>query len=380
MSLFSRNAAQRIMCNNGKGNTYNNRGGQSQSGRNNKPNNKKKRTMDAEKILRRFDESEDAQQKECRNTSNKNVSDTSAKDVKEFIAGFNGDFEKNLDKPAECRRLIGENFIDLCAALKYYYDPKFVETLPEMNRLLDLMSTNHFANILLAILKQGELQDDWDTAWKDAAFALSILLDSCAEKMKDETVQIYVTDILASNGMWRSEINQLMDRIGITEELAIDLIVGLPVRPEDMTDLIMRYTYKNFLCLLLDHAEDNIEVLDRAAQKKLFDFFFEDGKNTKLACKVIGRYLGDPDILKDTELSGAALLIYEEFKVMLYEKLETYDVHHIVFVLKYIVEQKKRSDKKQIIFSAEDAAKYDTIRKAIMETVKKDDSAKGYLV
>ena len=85
--------------------------------------------------------------------------------------------------------------------------------------------------------------------------------------------------------------------------------------------------------------------------------------------------------MSDLSLSGAEALIFGEFKAMLLEKLETYDVNNISFVLRFIVDQKKRKDNKaETLFSAEEAAKYDTIRKAIMQVISKDESAKAYLV
>lgn len=343
------------------------------NGKRNKDRNQKKDNSSVQKtITRRFDD-EPTETKINRRESSEIVD--SVKDVlNEFIELFN----KNLDKPAECRNIIEESIGDICAALKYYYDPKFEDALPEMNKTLDIMSTNHFATNLLGILKQNPFGDEWDTMWKDVAFAISILLDSSANKMKDGTVDIYVSDILSSNGMWKTEITQLTEEFGITEDLAVDLIIGIPVKPEDMTDLNMRNIYQSFLWMLLNHANENIEVLDRNTQRGLFDFFFND-KRGKLACKVVGRFLSDEETKELKELDSCAALVYGEFKTMLLERLEDYDVNNISFVLRFVVDQKKRG-KNDIIFDVEEASKYDTIRKAIMQVVAKDPSAKEYLV
>lgn len=343
-----------------------------------KPAGKSLFTAKADEIIRRFDD-DDSRQSVSGGSPNEqqqeNVAQVEA--VTNVLTAFSSAFKKNLDKPSECKELIETSLEDVCAALKYYYDPRFENALSAMNAVIDIMTTNYFAQTLLGILKQNSF-DNWNEFWKDVAFAISIVLNSSANKMKDATVQIYVSDILASNGMWRTEIDQLVEEVGITEDLATDLVIGLPVRPEDMNDIMMRSIYKEFLWTILNHAEDNIEVLDRTAQRKLFDFCFDDGK--KLACKVIGRFLSGEEVKKIKELEGAAALVYGEFKAMLYEKLETYDVHNIAFVLKFIVDQRKREEGKSVIFSAEDAAKYDTIRKAIMQIVSKDDTAKQYLV
>lgn len=384
MSLFDCGAARKILKggnngNNNQNNRNNNRGGNNNnqknhnSGKSASQQKQQKLANKAAEIIRRFDSDDESKNA---NYSNDN---SSVDAVKEVLSAFVSVFEKNVDKPSEIKELIESDFEDVVAAMRYYYDPKFESVLPEMNRLLDIMSTNHFATTLLGVLKQNSF-GDWDEMWKDVAITISILLETSSSKMKEGTVQTYVSDILSSNGMWRNEIDQMTSDIGITEELAIDLVIGLPVKPEDMNDLLMRSTYQSFLWAILEHAEDNIEVLDSAAQRKLFDFFFEDGRNGKLACKVVGRYLSDGE--PETELSGAASLIYGEFKAMLLEKLESYDVNNIAFVLRFIVDQKKRNEngKQNTLFNAEEAAKYDTIRKAIMQVISKDETAKAYLV
>lgn len=375
MSLFERGAASRAL----NGNNYG-RGGNNNRQNNNMHNSGKaaqqrKFANKAEEVIRRFEDDENSTAKvKCSSDP------AQVETVRETLSSFVSAFEKNIDKPTEIKSLIEEDFDSVVAAMKFYYDDRYEDALSDMNRLLDIMSTNHFATILLGILKQNTFGDDWDSMWKDVALTISILLETSSSKMKDGTVQIYVSDILASSGMWKNEIRQMVDEIGITEELATDLIIGLPIRPEDMNDLMMRSTYQAFLWSILEHAEDNIEVLDRNAQRKLFDFFFDErgGKGGKLACKVIGRFLSDPE--PEKEMDGAAALIYGEFKAMLLDKLESYDVNNIAFVLRFIVEQRKRGKGKTTIFNAEEAAKYDTIRKAIMQVISKDESAKEYLV
>lgn len=389
MSLLDKNAAFKYLRGgnnqNQQGNRNSNSGGNNQkrpqhnSGRAAQQNNQRQQGLasKAKEICRRFGDDEETQTNET--TSSQQGTENMVSSVKEVLSAFTSAFEKNVDKPAELKSLIEDSFEDVVAAMRFYYDPRFEDALPEMNRLLDIMSTNHFASILLGILKQDPF-DNWVEMWKDVALTISILLETSSKKMKDGTIQIYVSDILASSGMWKAEITQMVEEIGITDELAIDLVIGLPVKPGDMNDLMMRSTYQTFLACILEHADENIEVLDRNAQRKLFDFFFDDkpGNGGKLALKVIGRYLSDG--VPEEELSAAASLIYAEFKAMLYEKLETYDVNNIAFALRFIVDQRKRNETAETIFNAEDAAKYDTIRKAIMQVISKDETAKEYLV
>lgn len=368
MSLFERNAARKIVSKGGGNRNNNNNGGnnrQHNSGRSSQKNNNKTNS------LRRFGfgNNDDEQ-------VNSNDYVNTAEAIKETLSGFVAEIQKNIDKPSQIKEIIEERFEDVAAAMRYYYDARMEDCLPDMNKVLDIMTTNQFANILLSVLKQDPF-DNWDVMWKDVALLISILLETSSSKMKDGTVQLYVSDILASSGMWKTEIDQMTNNIGITEELAIDLVVGLPVKAEDMSDLLMRSTYQSFLGAILENADDNIEILDNQAQRKLFEFFFnENGKSGKLASKVIGRYLADEE---PEGLKGAEALIYGEFKQMLLDKLDNYDVNNIVFVIKYIVEQKKHGNK-NMIFDVTKASEYDTIRKAIVQVINNDESAKEYLV
>lgn len=368
MSLFERNAARRIMR--GNNNQQNNNNGGNTTKQHNSGRSSKQRG-NRNDVVRRFESDNN------NGDLNQSVDYASTvESIKEVLSGFASSIQKNVDKPSEIKSIIEESFDDVAAAMKYYYDSRMEDCLPEMNKVLDIMSTNQFANILLSVLKQNSFED-WEEMWKDVALLISILLETSAAKMKEGTVQIYVTDILSSSGMWKTEIDQMVNTLGITEELATDLVIGLPVKAEDMTDLLMRSTYRSFLEAIIENAEDNIEILNNQTQRKLFEFFFnENGKSGKLASKIIGRYLADEDL---EGLTSAESLIYGEFKQMLLTKLDSYDVQNIVFVIKYIVEQKKHGNK-NMVFDVTKASEYDTIRKAIVQVMSNDETTKEYLM
>ena len=376
MSLFERDAARRLIVKgsstrNGNQNSSNQNNGNNRSRQHNSGKSAKQRKDNNRgSSLRRF-----GGDNTDRSNNNNDYVNT-VESVNEVLSDFVNNIQKNIDKPSEIKEIIEDSFEDVAAAMRYYYDERMEECLPVMNKVLDIMTTNQFANILLGVLKQDPF-DNWDDMWKDVALLISILLETSSNKMKEGTIQIYVNDILAGNGMWKTEIDQMVDTIGITEDLAIELVIGLPVKAEDMTDLLMRSTYQSFLNAILTNAEDNIEILNNQAQRKLFDFFFnENGKSGKLASKVIGRYLADEDL---DGLTSVESLIYGEFKQMLLEKLDSYDVNNIAFVIRYIVDQKKHGVK-NTMFDVTKASEYDTIRKAIVQVISNDESAKEYLM
>ena len=210
MSLLDKNAAFKYLRGgnnqNQQGNRNSNSGGNNQkrpqhnSGRAAQQNNQRQQGLasKAKEICRRFGDDEETQTNET--TSSQQGTENMVSSVKEVLSAFTSAFEKNVDKPAELKSLIEDSFEDVVAAMRFYYDPRFEDALPEMNRLLDIMSTNHFASILLGILKQDPF-DNWVEMWKDVALTISILLETSSKKMKDGTIQIYVSDILASLGI-----------------------------------------------------------------------------------------------------------------------------------------------------------------------------------
>jgi hypothetical protein len=366
--------------NSNRNNNNNSRGGYQQpqqqdqsrnhnSGKKNRNQNQRNFSFNANEVLDRLPRVFDEDNQNQSNTPSSSVIKDAASTLKEFIAGYNN----TISDGQESKDLITDMYSDIVAVIRNFYDPKYESIMGEMNAVLDIMSTQHFAAQLRDILKAGLLADIWEAqdVWKNAAFAISTLLDTSAAKMKDDTIETYV-EILSSKGMWEQEINKLTNSCGITTELATDLVIVLPVLPEDMNDLALRTLYHRFVDKIIEHSEDNIDILDRDTQAKLFTFFF--GKSS-IALKALGKFLSDPV----EKVDGAALLIYEEFKSMLFSNLDMYDIKDIIFVLNFIVGQKKSNPNVATVFSA-NAAKYDNIRKAITTLISKDSGVKEYLV
>lgn len=376
MSLFENNAARRKV-NQQKNNQGNNK--QRNNNGNNKHNsgkNWKEQTQGKENaITRRFNGNNDNSNIEYESVT---VERGTVEEVNAVLSSFVSEMKKNIASPAEIRSIIEDRFEDVVSAMACYYDPKYEDCLSHMNAVLDIMSTNQFAAILLRVLNDNVFES-WDDIWRDAALLFSILLNTSCDKMKEGTIQIYVNDILASQGMFRTELDQLTERYGITEELAIDMIIGLPVNAANMTDLLMRSTYEMFLTAMLNNADDNVAILGAECQRGLLEFFFSEDNNRhgKLMSKVIGRYLASPDMIND--LSAPQALVYGEFKEMLYNVLDSYDVKNIAFVVKYIAEQKRRTGK-DVMFDVSKASNYNTIRKAIVQVIAENPELQEYLV
>lgn len=277
------------------------------------------------------------------------------------------------------KELIYEHIINLGAIISNYFNPKYRDILPEMELVMQVMVTDIFSrafyNVLVDCIREGNdpegLFVNWDEDYSVVGMMVSILIGTRRQDMTEETETLYMTKI--AKGIWNEEIRQLTQNAHITEELATDLILRTPIDPQQMKDYHIEAFYPGFLESILLHAEDNIEVLDRATQGKIFRFIYGKGKN---AAKVVGRNLSDPE--KDG-LESMEKMVYTEFKTMLYETLNTFDIGIIKFVLKFIVGRKKDNPSVKLVFDFDTAVEYPNINKALQSYIVEDRDAKDCL-
>lgn len=277
------------------------------------------------------------------------------------------------------KELIYEHIINLGAIISNYFNPKYRDILPEMELVMQVMVTDIFSrafyNVLVDCIREGNdpegLFVNWDEDYSVVGMMVSILIGTRRQDMTEETETLYMTKI--AKGIWNEEIRQLTQNAHITEELATDLILRTPIDPQQMKDYHIEAFYPGFLESILLHAEDNIEVLDRATQGKIFRFIYGKGKN---AAKVVGRNLSDPE--KDG-LESMEKMVYTEFKTMLYETLNTFDIGIIKFVLKFIVGRKKDNPSVKLVFDFDTAVEHPNINKALQSYIAEDRDAKDCL-
>lgn len=274
--------------------------------------------------------------------------------------------------------VIRDEFWPVAKAMTHYYDPKYAPITAGMNKVLDVISSQRFAVSLVNLLNGEEIEgwhDGVSDIWKDVMFTVATTITTCHKKMKDETVSNYI-ELISSSGLAGKDINHLVKELGITKDLATDLTIAIPVIPVDMTDITLRQFYGAFVMSLMEHAEENIDVLDRGTQGNLFSFFF--GKD-HIALKAIGRMLAAPKIVKFANESQK--MIYAEYLSMLSDRLDAYDIKDIKYVLRFIVNEKKRLGKDTaMLFGDLSIVEYDSVRKAEFELIGSDSEAKEYLV
>lgn len=287
------------------------------------------------------------------------------------INDFCDDFTDNVNNYRSLQDVVIDGLPDVIGYLKSYYSgkttPSFIDA---MNRLIKTISTTQFANTLSSILESGVWSDRgvYDKIWRSLAYALSLALETSYERMHTDVIRKYATVILPR--MWKPEINELTTMNGITKDLALDLIIAIPLVNTDWNGANIDALYSRFLDKMLDHAEDNMDVLNWEVQGNLYDKFFGTGKT---ALKVIGKYLTS-DRLKESE-SDVVNAVYKEFIKMLYSKLDNYDIEDIKYVFNYVAKYRAENKDKTTLFDVTTAKQYENVRKGLLAVMDENPSS-----
>lgn len=294
----------------------------------------------------------------------------------EAILDFCDTFQDSVNDYRSMQEHVIAEFPNVVGYLRSYYNndsnPAFVDA---ENRLIKLMSTTQFANVLKSVLTNGEWNDDGTYAkiWRSIAFALSVALETSHERMHAKAIQTYAIDILPR--MWNPEINEMVRECGITKDLALDLLIAIPMAGGNWNGSSMDALYMRFIDMMLEHAENNMDVLNYEVQGMLYDKLF--GVKNKTALNIIGKYLvSEPMKGLTGEVTQA---VYKEFIKMLYTKFDDYDVNEIAYVFRYVVKCRKENPDRNTIFAATDASAYENVRKGMMAVMDEDKDAMKYL-
>lgn len=286
-----------------------------------------------------------------------------------ILNSFIEEYVKTAKSSGSIVDVIDDFLEDVCGILKDYYEPRYNDITQEMNECIEIMTTKSFMSSLFKAM-DNDLIENWRSIWNDVARTLSIVLDTSHVKMQDETVSICVDDILASEFIWKMDIDKLMRKTGILKPLATQLVIGIPVLEEDFTDATLNLFAPKLLRIILDYAEENVDVLMKNTQYEIMTAFFG---NEKVALKVIGKYLdANAQDQPDDETSS---IILDEFYDMIYEFLDDYDIKEIEFVLSFLAKREKARIKECEnrgientyirVFDRKHTAEYPNIEKAV---------------
>lgn len=291
------------------------------------------------------------------------------------ILDFCDTFQDNVNDYRSMQEHVIAEFPNVVGYLRSYYNNDTNPALVDAeNRLIKLMSTTQFANVLASVLQNGDWNDGtYAKIWRSIAFALSVALETSHERMHAKVIQKYAIDILPR--MWNPEINEMVRECGITKDLALDLLIAIPMAGGNWNGSSMDALYARFLDKMLDHAENNMDVLNYEVQGMLYDKLF--GAKNKTALNIIGKYLVSEPI---KNLTGeVAQAVYKEFIKMLYTKLDEYDVNEIAYVFRYVVKCRKENPDRSTTFVSTDVSAYENVRKGMLTVMDEDKDAMKYL-
>lgn len=313
---------------------------------------------------------------EAREEMNNNGSDERSDRRAEEIYDFLDEFKKYVDDFQECRLTVTEKFPNIVKYVRNYYSQKNSPSFNDaINKLILAISTTNFANALQSVLEHGDWDDDSGTygkCWRSIAFALSVALETAHDRMHGSVISKYATEILPR--MWKPEIQDIATSTGVTKDLALDLIIAIPMIDSEWNSANIDAFYGRFLDKMLIHAEDNMDVLNWEVQGMLYKKVFGSGKP---ALQVIGKYLtSEPREKLDTEVEQA---VYQEFIKMIYSKLDEYDIKDIMYVFRYVANIRKSTDNAPTIFNAKDAKSWDNVRKGMLQVMEQDKDTMNFL-
>lgn len=288
----------------------------------------------------------------------------------DFISSYN----KNRMNSQVVNDLILDNFVDVCDIMTHYFDNKYSKIVESMNNVLKVMETKVFATRLSALIKQQEnFSDEFRS---NLAELISLTLESRHSVMADDTKIMYAE--IMKEHLFSFDIADMMERFRLSEEAALDLVIGLPLFGKTINDAtIARYAEK-YVELLINHADTMIDYMTAEAQKELFYYIFKDANG--IALKAVGRCLSHELIAFDNDKMSA---LYTEFIKMLYLILDEHDISEIRFVLKFIVkvmsERVEAGKELPIVYSTETASACENIKKAIVNYAETSEAAKRFL-
>ena len=305
--------------------------------------------------------------------------DRRADAMNDFVDEFTGtqDFRK-------LREIMTDMLPDAVRHIKGYYNPNNNKMYVDaVNRLIGVAGTTVFSKALSKVLEEGDWAEDgtYDRIWRNVAFLVSTALETAYSRMHTDVVRKYATEILPR--MWKPEINEITMETGVTKDLALDLIIAIPMVGSEWNGSNIDAFYGRFLDKMMIHAEDNMDILNWEVQGMLYDRFFGNGKkgNGKTALKVIGKYLvSAPKTEAELKEAGeVATAIYKEFLKMLYKKLDAYDIKDISYVFRFVADYRKDNPDADTTFNAADVKDYENVRKGLLNVMDTDKDKMEFL-
>lgn len=279
------------------------------------------------------------------------------------LSDFVNNFLSNKRNP---NKLIDDMdmFCDIAEIMSHYYDDKYRNNnkmVDVMNKMIDIGTSKLFCSSLNIAINRGVVELSEYPIFYLKKF-INLVLITSKDKMTAETINMYVDMVVEK--IDDISVTLLMDEYGMSDDLAEDLVIGIPFignsDPILVSD-INRYA-PEFIRCLLGNIDSSKLTMNSDMQEKLFVNIFRDDDSI---LKAIGVCLSDFRLQVD---SGNEEAVYDEYIKMLYLLLNDYDIPDIKTVIKYIAKIlsiDETKDVESILFDKEVVLDYENISKAL---------------
>ena len=278
--------------------------------------------------------------------------------------------------------LMRSQIVRVSDVMVHYFDNRYADIVESMNNVVRLMTTKVFTLNLMTIVKNHEeVFNDWEMERLSIGSLISLALVTHHMQMIEETKSLYVEMI--AEYIYKFEIQNLMTKYHLTEDAVTELVIDVPYFGRTMTDAYIKFSHNAIFEMLLNHGDCAADYLNAENQKNLFYELFID--EDRVSVKAVGQCLSN-DLIEFVEEEGQeqnlGQILYGEYVEMLYQVLNEHDLADIKvalnFILRTMMRKKKEESDCMIIFNTKRAITYPNIRKAIVDFIKNNESAREY--
>lgn len=305
------------------------------------------------------------------------------------LSEFVSTYSNNRINTPIAKSIVANGFAKVANIMSHYSDNKWDKVMPEMNKVIILMSSENFSRILKIVFSEG-IMVTTNTTKEDVMRLFNLVLDYNIDKMSNDVICNYVE--IVTEYVADIDIKLMTDTYGMDEDTALNFVISIPICVTGVkSDIDIKQYSRRFIDEVLRESDSTIAYMNATCQKKLFYNIFNDKKDLG-AIKAVGQCLTSSEIIIPEELGedgvksapdAKKIALLNEYRIALYEILDEYDIPTIQKVLKFIVKELKRRDEAgidvPIEFNLNAALEYENIRKAILDYTRHNSDARHYL-
>lgn len=284
-------------------------------------------------------------------------------------------YVKNKSNVEVVVELLSKQLIDIGTIMQNYYNPAYKDITESMNNVIRLLTTRAFAVNLLTLVKDAEsVFEYWDEDRRIIGELISLTFETRHKIIAEETKAIYME--ILTDYVWTFELTELQSKFVLSQDAALDLVIGIPKFGRPMTDGEIRRTYTSFIDLLINHGAAASNYLTDEHQKELFYYLYRD--DNKNAIKAVA-YCLSAELLEFENDEDQEL--YKQYLSMLYKVVDEHDIEDIRIVLRQVRKAKAKliadGTETTTVFETNVAVGYDNIRTALLDYIEHNADAKS---